>query len=124
MILPPDSVNLSTYTPADLLRLRDRVNALLPSADIEDLDLSSELIRTFQSAKSLLESAADDDETPLSQKSAIVNSLNSLLKNLAELQKSLYSVERQQKLERALVEALKLHPSLSDSFFAEYEKEC
>jgi predicted nuclease of restriction endonuclease-like RecB superfamily len=124
MILPPDSINLSTYTPADLLRLRDRVNALLPSADIEDLDLSSELIRTFQSAKSLLESAADDDETPLSQKSAIVNSLNSLLKNLAELQKSLYSVERQQKLERALVEALKLHPSLSDSFFAEYEKEC
>ena len=124
MILPPDSVNLSTYTPADLLRLRDRVNALLPSADIEDLDLSSELIRTFQSAKSLLESAADDDETPLSQKSAIVNSLNSLLKNLAELQKSLYSVERQQKLERALVGALKLHPELQQSFFAEYEKEC
>ena len=124
MILPPDSVNLSTYTPADLLRLRDRVNALLPSADIEDIDLSSELVRTFQSAKTLLDEAANDDETPLSQKSAIVNSLNSLLKNLAELQKSLYSVERQQKLERALVEALKLHPGLSDSFFAEYEKEC
>jgi peptidoglycan hydrolase CwlO-like protein len=124
LILPVDSLDLTAYSVSDLLRLRDRVNALLPSADIEDLDLSSELIRTFQSAKSLLESAADDDETPLSQKSAIVNSLNSLLKNLAELQKSLYSVERQQKLERALVEALKLHPSLSDSFFAEYEKEC
>ena len=124
MILPVDSLDLTAYSVSDLLRLRDRVNAKLPPADIENLSLSDELVRTFQKASGLLDEALEDDETNLSQKSAMVNSLNSLLKNLAELQKSLYSVERQQKLERALVEALKLHPSLSDSFFAEYEKEC
>jgi hypothetical protein len=124
LILPVDSLDLTAYSVSDLLRLRDRVNAKLPPADIENLSLSDELVRTFQKASGLLDEALEDDETNLSQKSAMVNSLNSLLKNLAELQKSLYSVERQQKLERALVEALKLHPSLSDSFFAEYEKEC
>ena len=124
MILPVDSLDLTAYSVSDLLRLRDRINAKLPPADIENLSLSDELVRTFQKASGLLDEALEDDETNLSQKSAMVNSLNSLLKNLAELQKSLYSVERQQKLERALVEALKLHPSLSDSFFAEYEKEC
>jgi hypothetical protein len=120
LILPVDSLNLTAYDVAELLRLRDRVNALLPSSDIEDLDLSAELVLTFRSAKTLLDDAASDEDTPLSQKSAIVNSLNSLLKNLAELQKSLYSVERQQKLERALVEALKLHPALEKSFFDHY----
>jgi len=124
LVIPSDSVNIETFDVGELLRLRDRINAKLPSGAIEDINLSSELVLTFRSAKALLESAADDDDTPLSQKSAIVNSLNSLLKNLADLQKSLYSVERQQKLEAALVEALKKFPELISAFFEEYEKEC
>ena len=124
MIIPSDSVNIDPFDVAELLRLRDRINAKLPSSSIEEINLSEELVLTFQAAKTLLADAANDDETPLSQKSAIVNSLNSLLKNLADLQKSLYSVERQQKLEAALVEALKLHPTLEKSFFDFYEKQC
>ena len=123
MIIPSQSVNLDSYSVAELVGLRDRINAKLPSSSIEEINLSEELVLTFRSAKSLLESAAEDDETPLSQKSAIVNSLNSLLKNLADLQKSLYSVERQQKLEAALIEALKLHPALEKSFFDVYENQ-
>lgn len=122
MILPPDSVDLSAYSTGELLRLRERINAHLPSADLEDIDLNSELVRTFQLAKDLLSEAKDDDETPLSQKSAIINSLNALLKSLADTQKSLYTVKRQQKLENALVQALKKFPDLEQAFFDVYER--
>lgn len=120
-VLPVDSINLNHYSLADLLKLRDYVNARLPSAEVEDLDLNEELVRTFQIAKDLLEQAKDDDETPLTQKAAALNSINSLLKSLADTQKTLFSAERQQKLENALAAALKKFPDLQEEFFNAYE---
>ena len=120
MILPPASVNIDSYDTADLLTLRDRINARLPPAEVERLDLSSELVRTFQKASGLLDQALDDDETNLSQKSAMVNSLNALLKSLVAMQTELFSVERAQKLERHLIETLAKYPELQSSFLEEY----
>ncbi len=122
MILPPNSIDISSYSISDLLRLRDRINKRLPSSELADIELSTELVHTFQSAKELLEEAKDDEDVPLSQKATTLNSINSILKNLAELQKSLYTVERQQKLEASLIIALKLHPELEQSFFDAYER--
>lgn len=119
MILPVESIDLSAYRVPDLLNLRSRIEERLPSTEIEDLDLNAELIWTFQTAKGLLEGV--NEETPLTQKASTVNSLTGILKTLAETQKSLYSAERQQKLERALIAALKKFPELQEAFFDEYE---
>ena len=123
MNLPIESINLAAYSPTELLQLRARIDEVLPSAELEDINLSEELIRAFQLAKGLLDDAREDDEIPLSQKSATLNSINAILKNLAELQKSLSTVERQQKLERALVAALQQFPGLQDAFFCQFEQE-
>ena len=123
MILPVDSLDLTAYSVSDLLRLRDRINAKLPPADIENLSLSDELVRTFQKASGLLDEALEDDETNLSQKSAMVNSINAILKSLTSMQAELFNVDRQQKLEAALVSALREFPSLEQSFFDHYESQ-
>ena len=122
MILPVDSLDLSSYSVSELLRLRDRVNELLPSADIEDISLAEELVRTFQKASGLLDEALGSDDTPLSQKASIVSAINSVLKQLKDSQKEIYDIQRQQKLESALVEALKRHPEIQQSFFDIYEQ--
>ena len=122
MILPVDSVDISAYSISELIRLRDRINKSLPSGELEDLDLGQELVNVYLSAKEMLEEARDDDETPLSQKATTVNSITSALKALADIQKALYSSERQRKLENALSEALVKFPELQEQFFDVYEK--
>jgi hypothetical protein len=121
MILPPDAVDISTYTTADLLRLRSRINARLPDVSLEDMDLAEELVSTFRVAQQMLNDAQNDDDTPLSQKAAATNSITSALKALAELQKGLFTAQRMQRIESALTKALEAFPELQEKFFDAYE---
>jgi predicted O-linked N-acetylglucosamine transferase (SPINDLY family) len=115
------TLNLSTYSTRQLLDLRDRINELLPSGEIEDVNLSEELVRTSLALKQIIRDA-DDEEVTLNQYATAYNALTSVFKQLADMQKSLYDVKRAQKLERSLSEALKKFPEVQDAFFASFEE--
>ena len=121
MILPPDAVDISTYTHADLLRLRGRIDERLPSYELEEIDLSAELVSTFRIAQQMLKDAQEDDETNLSQKAVATNAITSALKALAALQKDLFTAQRMQRIEAALAKALEQFPGLQEAFFDHYE---
>lgn len=118
MILPPDSVDISTYSQADLLRLRERINARLPSS-LAALDLEEELYTQLTTAKAL--SAELDDDTPANQRAQVLNSISTVLKQIVEMQTSLSTTETIKRMERILIETLKEFPELSDAFMRKYE---
>lgn len=121
MILPVDSVDLSQYDAAELLRLQSRIAELLPQAS--DLDLQAELVAQFLSAKQLLADAQRDTETPLNQKAQIINSAAALLKQLSDQQIKLHTSERFRAMEAALIDLLKdADPEEREAFLAAYEK--
>ena len=121
MALPADSINLAGFNLQDLLKLKSRIEERLPC--LNDLDLQQELVLQFASAKSMLADAQDDKKTPLNQKSQIINTASSLLKQLAEMQIKLYSAERNKALELCLIDILKeADPEDRDAFMEEYER--
>ena len=84
MILPAESLPLDSYDIVDLIKLRARIDKMLPQTG--DMNLSHELVLQFQVAKKLQLDAQDDDEIPLNQKAQLINSSAALLKQLAEYQ--------------------------------------
>lgn len=121
MALPADSINLAGFNLQDLLKLKSRIEERLPC--LNDLDLQQELVLQFASAKSMLADAQDDKKTPLNQKSQIINTASSLLKQLAEMQIKLYNAERNKALELCLIDILKeADPEDRDAFMEEYER--
>ena len=105
MILPADSVELGEYTPAELHRLKARIEALLPAP--QDLDLQAELIAQFQAAKALFAQAQQSTDTPINQLAQVSNSIAALLKQLSDQQIKMQTAERFGAMENALMDLLK-----------------
>ena len=117
--LPVDSIDLSQYTPAELTRLKGKVEARLPQP--ESLDLQAELIAQFQSAKALFVEAQQDRDTPVNQLASVCNTAAALLKQLAATQIDLYTAERNRCMEAALIDLLKeADPEDREAFLADY----
>lgn len=119
MVFPVDSLPIGHYSEADIARLRERCNALLPS--LSDLDLNQELVLQYIGAKALLKRANEDEDTPLNQVAQVVNSAAALLKQLAGVQIELHTAEKNRLQENALIDALKMFPELHEAFLKEYE---
>lgn len=119
MVFPVDSLPIGHYSEADIVKLRERCNALLPS--MSDLDLNQELVLQFIGAKELLKRANEDEDSPLNQVAMVVNSTAALLKQLASVQVELHTAERNRLQELALIDALKAFPELHETFLKEYE---
>lgn len=109
MILPAESVPLTQYSLSELLVLKRRIEELLPESSLESLDIASELVLAYRETKSTL---SESEDAPINHKSALTNTLNSQLKQLAELQKAHYSASRLQQFERALTSIIKDNPEL------------
>ena len=119
MILPAASIPLDNFDVKELLLLRDRINKRLPASEITNIDLEHELVLHFQTIKQALADAGDEE---LNKFAAASNAVLASLKQLAELQKSLYSASRLQKYERALAVILKKHPELFKKYCEELSK--
>lgn len=115
--------DLSGYTTADLMALRERVNEAL-GLDLSQVDMSQELLAQFKLTRAILEEAIADDEAPLNHITGVITAATTLLKELTKSQTELYNASRLQKLEAALVKTLKTLPKeAQERFFAEYEEE-
>lgn len=84
------------------------------------LNLEVELLEQYNRARKLLHDANYDDEIPLNQKAATINSATSIIGALIKSQAELYSLERIKKIETVLIEVLKAFPDLQEEFMTKY----
>jgi len=118
MNLPIDSIDLSAYTPAELLRLRERLYENLPLR-LSSLNLEEELVAQLHSAKALL---VDCGDAPANQRAQVSNTITAVLKQIVDMQIALTTTETIKRMERILLATLKKYPDLQEPFLAEYEE--
>ncbi len=100
-------VDLTRFTIAQLLQLRNDATLALPAADLASIDLNRELVLQMLSIQQLQADVLQDDGTPANQKAQVANSLLSTLKQLADLQNSIFTSERMKRVENVLVDFIK-----------------
>ena len=95
----------------------------LERGNLRGLNLDSELYDRYTEAKDFLDLVLTDSEVSPNQVSTVMNSVNSILKEIAKMQTEVQNAEKVKKLELAMITALKLAtPEVQEAFFAEFER--
>jgi len=94
---------------------------VVKASRLSELDLDSELLATYKEAKNLLEVIRYDTEIPPGQKVQAINSCNSVLNRVIEMQERLFNVESLKAMENALVAALQSYPDMKEKFLSDYK---
>ena len=90
--------------------------------ELKELNLDHELLQNYQDAKNYLEQIRYDETVPPNQVAQVMNTINTILKEIVKMQTELYDAERLKKIESATVRAIKLAPKeAQEAFFEEYE---
>jgi len=89
---------------------------------LDTLNLESEFLVQYNSARKLLHDASYDPEISLNQKASLINSITSIINALVKGQQELYSIERVKKIEGCLLRTLKEFPELQSSFMEKYKE--
>ena len=109
MILPHDSIDLTLYEPKELRALKRRIEEALPADALATVDLTEEFLSNYRTAQDLLE---DSSDAPLNQQAQVTNTLTSILKQLAELQRKHFNAARLQLYEKVSSEIFQQYPEL------------
>lgn len=117
---------IPTFNAEDFPALREKPDAneqyipdFIPLTAIT-LNLEVELLEQYNRARKLLHDANYDEEIPLSQKAAALNSATSIIGALIKSQAELYSLERIKKIENVLIQTLKRFPEMQEEFMNVY----
>lgn len=103
---PPDDVYVPPYVPVTA----------------ENLNLETEFLEQYNTAKKLLHVAEVDMSIGLNQKAQLLNSITSIMNSIVKGQAELYSMERIKIIESTLIRTLKKHPELQTAFMADYKE--
>lgn len=91
--------------------------------ELKQLNLDNELLQNYQSAKEYLEQIRFDESTQPNQVAQVMNTINSILKEIVKMQTELYDAERVKKMELALIETMKAQTAdVQRMFFELYEQ--
>lgn len=119
----PQEIDLSGLDEADLVALRGRIESLLPTRSLKDLDMERELVLQLITVQQLQRDVLKEEDIPANQKAQTVNAVAASLATLAKLQNEVFTSERLKRLERVLIETIQtLPPETQEDFLAEYEK--
>lgn len=89
---------------------------------LKSLNLDNELYESYTQAKLFLEDIRGDTSIAPNQIAQVMNTLNTILKEITKMQTDLYDAERLKKLESCMIIALKSAPvDVQERFFEEYE---
>ena len=114
---------LAEMSQSELRRLRSEIDRLLPEANINGMNLETELVEQYNLVKDLQASSLHDDEIPLNQRSQLAGQVASTLQQLVKMQVDLKRDERLKKIESVFLEAIENLPEeAKDMFFDEYER--
>lgn len=115
----PDG-DLSSLGQEDLLKLRDRVDAMITETKFSEVNISKELLIQLKQAKLLAVETAEGS-APANQKAQVQNSLGKIITDLAKLQTATYTSERFKRLEGAVIRTVKTLPApQQEEFFSAY----
>lgn len=110
----------------DLIKYRDEITEALRSKvamKLDTVNLEEELLLQMHISRGMQTEFKDDDDIPLSQRVALVNSVNSVIERLIKLQAEVYDSERFKAIENALIRAMDLVPEdVAAKFLVEYEQ--
>lgn len=91
--------------------------------ELKQLNLDGELLTNYEAAKSYLEEIRYDSEVMPNQVAQVMNTINSILKEIVKMQTELYDAERVKKMELALIETMKAQTAdVQRMFFELYEQ--
>ena len=91
--------------------------------ELKELNLDSELLTNYQSAKEYLEQIRYDESTQPNQVAQVMNTINAILKEIVKMQTELYDAERVKKMELALIATMKVQPAdVQRQFFELYSE--
>lgn len=120
---PTPQGTLQSMPVDQLLVLRAEIDACLPVRDLQDINLSRELVLQVQALQALQLRVMNDQDTPANQIAQCANSLSAALVNLVKVQLDVFTSERLKKIEAILIECVKDLPSETQiAFFDAYEK--
>lgn len=119
---PPPPRGLENMPVDQLMALRAEIDAYLPVRDLQDINLSRELVLQVQALQALQLRVMNDQDTPANQIAQCANSLSAALVNLVKLQTDVFTSERLKRIEMLLIKTLQSLPTETQSqFLAEYE---
>lgn len=115
-------VDLAQYEVEDLVELRTRIDQMLPTRKLRDVDLESELVRQLTVVHRLQSDVINDQNTPANQKAQVAGQVANVLAVLSKLQVEVYSSERLKRIEQILIDTLNTLPlEAQESFLERYE---
>lgn len=98
-----------------------KVRAEKATGTLKSLNLDTELFERYTEAKDFLADVMNRPDTAANQIAQVMNTITSILKDIAKLQTDLYNAERLKKLEYCIIEAIKVaDPATQSVFFARY----
>lgn len=91
---------------------------------LDELDVDNALLRHYKRVERLAKDVLADPDIPPNQQAAVMNTLNSLLVQIAKTRTELYTAERMKRIEQTLLFVLKTLPKEQQKeFLDEYERE-
>jgi hypothetical protein len=91
---------------------------------LDELDVDNALLRHYYRVERLARDVLTDPDIPPNQQAAVMNTLNSLLVQIAKTRTELYTAERMKRIEQTLLFVLKTLPKQQQQdFLEEYERE-
>lgn len=112
-------VDISLYNVAELLLLRSRIDARLPSLAMKDMDLQKELVIQFHTIKQLQIDTLEDESADPGKKASVANSCMTMLKEMTKTQIELNTAERFKAIEGLMIRAMKTLPKATVEKFLE-----
>ena len=119
----PSTLDASVLGTLDYIKMRAQIDAILQDVNLQNLDMSQELVFQYLQTKDLLETVRNDEEIDVNKRAQLINSLTSIIEKIAKMQIDLYNSDRLKKLEGAVVHALDAtSPELKQKFLDIYKK--
>lgn len=117
------SLNLAKFSAAEMIAMYEDIRSKLPPISLDKMNVEEELLLQFHTVRALQNQVIADEGTPVNQKAQVANSVSSSLKQIAELQNSVFDSERFKRIELLLIRVLsKLPEDTASAFLDEYER--
>lgn len=116
-------LDIESMEIGELLALRDKIDAKLPSTSLRDIDVEQEVLLQYYRVKALQDKTATADDVPTNQRAQVANTVANTLKEIVKMRSEVYNTEQFRKMEAALAKALRTMPEEAQNVFYEtYEK--
>lgn len=117
-----NDIMLDALTPLELYTLRGRIDSVLPTASMAEIDLEQETVRQFQTVRALQATVLAGNDEP-NKKASVVQACATALQMLAKMQGDVHTSERFKRVENLMIKYLKLLPKeTAEAFLADYER--